>query len=290
MSGHRCVFGAVCVSAVRVGDGRVGKAVEVADEPCRGCEGRFRRCVGGLPVQWLRLREALGESAAVVGGGRRPKPESSLPINVGADALMKTISRRLYDAAVLVGEDLNVELPRLPTNPGSLFEYRMVVRCVALVKDHVGELVSTAAGCEVAVALVRAYTRSERHLGEAALRERLHMPCPKCGQQCLVRETLDRVVWSSGAAERVTPQVVRCLVCREEWDESQYRWLSRMVLSEHERKEQKVLEWLLAEVNWKFNDAQEKLAQLERLAGLSAEDLEGIDAAAVVAMVREILA
>ena len=268
--------------AVVEGGKRVGKPIEASYGLCRACRRRVERCVADMPEQWLRLRSTLGESRALVGGGRRPKPGSSTPINLATDALMRTMVEVAHDALDLVGPQMNVGVPALPANPATGVQLSTLSMFAHLVGPNVERLALVEGGVEVANAVVTQHRRAVRQLGEARQRERLHLPCPRCGQQALVREVVDRR-WSSDG----TPEVVRCLGCREEWSEAEYAWLSRIVISE--RDEQNVLKWLLAELNWKYNEAQGKLEKLEALAGLGPGDLDGIDAPAVVAMVREIL-
>jgi len=278
---HRCGFGPqLCRSACVQSGVRVAGGIEASAGLCGGCSRLVRRCVGELPGQWLQLRASLGESRVLVGGGgRRPKPGASVPINLGTDALMRDIVRVLHDGAVLLAPVLNVVVPVLLCNPSSVSEFRGMSSAVDLLRPNVERLAVVDGGVEVAKRIVHQHRRAVRQLGESPQREMLHLPCPRCGRQLLVREVQDRRGWSSGGGE--TPEVVRCLGCQEEWTESEYAWLSRMVISE--RDESDVLKWLVAEAQW-------KLGRLERLASLSAEDLEGIDAAAVVAMVREIVA
>jgi hypothetical protein len=286
---HRCGFGPECVrSSVDEGSRRVGALIEVPVGLCRPCERLTARAVRVLPRQWLQLKCSLGESRSSVVSGRRPKPGSSVPLNVGTEALMRDVVRAMHDAARLVGEQARVDVPVLPANPSSVREFRVLTSAAALVGNRVGVLAASAAGLDAARVLVVSHRRCVRQLGEDRQQERLHLPCPQCGRQSLVREVVDRRGWSSGGVG--TPEVVRCLGCREEWSESEYRWLSQLVLADaKEREEQDVLRWLLAEVNHKFNEAQDKLERLERLAALEPDDLVGIDASAVVAMVREIV-
>jgi hypothetical protein len=263
----------------------VAGRIEASAGACGPCGRLVRRCVKDLPQQWLRLRASLGESRVLVSGGRRPRPGSSAPINLGTDALMRDIVRALQDAAALVGPELNVAVTDISSNPSSVVEFRAMTRASDLVAPHVDRLLVLDGGAEVAEVLVRLHGRCVKQLGEDRQRERLHLPCPLCSRQALVKEVQDRRGWASGP--EATPQVVRCMMCNEQWAEAEYEWLSKIVISE--RDEQQMLKWLLAELNWKFNDAQRKLEKLEMLAELTPKDLEGIDAAAVVAMVKEIV-
>lgn len=282
---HRCDFGGLCQAFI-IEDGRRAPArIDMPHGLCDSCARWVRHSLKALPQDWLKLKLTIGESRTQIGGGRRPKPESRVLLNTGTDAMMRDIVSLCTWAVKTVAPVLRIMSEVVPPNPSSVVEYRVITRAVALVSDNVTKLVTVADGVEICEQIVLLHRRAVRQLGETEQREKLALPCPSCGRQSLVREVQDRRGRESvgGVA---TPEVVRCLSCEGgpnrdgTWSESDYRWLSTMVLSE--REEANVLRWLLAEANW-------KLERLGRLAQLEAKDLDGIDAPAVVAMVREIV-
>lgn len=254
MSDHRCESGFLCREHTIEDGQRQPATIETPTGMCRGCQRWVRRCLKSLPHDWCRLKLTIGENRSrEAGGGRRPKPASRVLLNVNADDLMRQIHEACNQAAELVAAELNTQwVSRRPSGRG--WDYRAITAAVALVAERIDTLTSTAAGAGIALRVTNLHRLVTRQLGETRQREHKHLPCPSCGAQALVREVQDRRGAVSADDGSATPEVVRCLACdggpnRDgTWTETEYEWLSTMVLSE--REEHEVLKWLLAKAEW----------------------------------------
>jgi hypothetical protein len=266
---HRCEFGPMCRGFVLEGGRRAPATMDQPTGLCRSCQRYVAHSMEKLPGDWCRLKLTLGEfQVSAGGGGRRPKPGSRVPLNVGTDSLMRDIVSVCAWAADAVEPALGVRAGMPLRNPSSIVGYKTITRAVGLVSHHVEKLLEAGDGVEICEQIVLLHRRAVRQLGETEQRERLHLPCPSCGRLSLVREVQDRRGRELVAGVE-TPEVVRCLSCdggpnRDgTWTETEYQWLSTMVLSE--REEHNVLKWLLAEANW-------RLEQIGKVADIMAND------------------
>lgn len=221
-----------------------------------------------MPSDWCKLLITIGENRAPERvESRKPKPGSRVPINLNADALMREIVDAGNEAAEYVAVQMNVQQSALVKrylkrgwSTSNMQEYRMVVASSRLVGESIDKILDEG-GLPLILRVSELHRRVRHHLGDVAQRERQHLPCPSCGRATLIKEVQDlRGRQSADGVE--TPEVIRCLSCdggpnRDgTWTETEYKWLSTMVLSE--REEHDVLKWLLAEAQWRLD----KLAQM----------------------------
>lgn len=251
---RRCAAGHLCRGYTVTDSRRIPALLEQQLGLCDPCQRWVRSAMRQLPGDWCKLKLTIGESRAPLRGGRRPKPGSRVPINVGADELMRQIVTAAWDAGALVAAELNARWPWIRQTRSSVHDYQLLVAAERLASPNVGALISNPAGIGVALLITHLHRRVAQQVGETMQRERKHLPCPSCGAQALVQEVQDRRGHVSASDGSATPEVIRCLACdggpnRDgTWTETEYEWLAQMVLSE--REEHNVLKWLLAEAQW----------------------------------------
>jgi hypothetical protein len=251
---HRCASGFLCREHTIEDGQRVPAQIETPTGMCRGCQRWVKRSLTALPHDWCRLKLTIGENRSrEAGGGRRPKPGSRVLVNVNSDDLMRQIHDTCSAAAEIIAHDFNARwVRRRPTGRGR--DYRAIADAAKLVGANIETLTARPAGAEVALRITNLHRLVVRQLGETSQREHKHLPCPSCGAQALVREVQDRRRTVSADDGSATPEVVRCLACdggpsRDgTWTETEYEWLSTMVLSEREALD--VWKYLLAERDW----------------------------------------
>ncbi|PKQ59740.1 hypothetical protein B5566_02545 [Mycobacterium sp. MHSD3] len=265
---------------------------------CEGCQRWVRASMRALPDDWLKLELTIGEHRALVGDKtRRPRPGSKVPINVATDDLMRRIVEAAHTAAALVAKTTGARWRGYPRSTTTGRDYRLVQAAARLVAERVDVLIAAEdGGLDAAIRIVDLHRQAVQQLGETRQRERQHLPCPSCGVQALVREVQDRrPAYSSGPHDgRQTPEVIRCLACDGgpngdgTWTETEYRWLSTMVISE--REEHNMLKWLLAEAQWERDIAtwlaaerEWVMAEIARMTGMDGPD-------ALLARVRAVTA
>lgn len=255
---HRCRFAALCRSYTVIDGRRIPQAVAGPEMLCEGCQRLVTRALRQLPRDWCKLKITLGESARIDTEPRRTKPGSRVLINLAADELMDRIAQTCERAGAMVADRVNIKPNRPRTNRESGSEFRRMCRSISILILHIDKLLDNSPGIDAGADIVKLHQQAARHLGETQQRERLHLPCPSCGNASLVREVQDRRGRSSGDDGTATPEVVRCLSCDGgpsgdgTWTETEYEWLSHMVLSE--REEHNVLSWLLAEAQWRLEE------------------------------------
>lgn len=263
---HRCGYGPLCRAFEVVEGRRVAAPITHATGLCDACRDWTQRSSRLLPHDWCKLKVTIGESRAPVSDKtRRPKPGPKVPLNVTNDALMRDMVDTANEAAEVVAAAMNVTWTRTGhTKTGwstsSWQDYRLLHRAVRLITGRVDKLLEAPEGVDIARRLVMLHRSTVRHLGETAQRERQHLPCPSCGANALVKEVQDRRGHESVAGVE-TPEVIHCMACEGTWTESEYQWLSTMVLSE--REEHDVLKWLLEEAKWQRDVAAWLAAERE---------------------------
>lgn len=226
-----------------------------------------------MPSDWCKLLITIGENRSPERvQSRKPKPGSRVPINLNADMLMREIVDAGNDAGEYVSIQMNIEPSamikrrlRKGFSTSNMQDYRMIVASSRLISEKIDKLLDED-GLPLILRLSDLHRRVRHHLGDVAQRERQHLPCPSCGKTTLVKEVQDqRGRMSTGGVE--TPEVIRCLSCdggpnRDgTWTETEYQWLSTMVLSE--REEHDVLKWLLAEAQWRLSKLDQLANSLE---------------------------
>lgn len=266
---RRCGMGTKCRAWTLEDGQRMPALLDKAEGLCEVCTQWLSRAVAGLPHGWLKLELTLGEHRAPHSEKtRRPKPGSRIPLNVTTDALMRDIEDVLQDAAKAVANEMHMCLRVYSDTQNSNRQmYRRVRHAARIVSPNIDKLMASQdGGVYMARRLVELQRAVIRHLGETAQREKLHLPCPACGAQGLVKEVQDRrghEYHSEDDGGTETPEVVRCTNCEGEWTEAEYKWLSHMVLSE--REELEMVEWLLAEARWQRDVAMWLAAEREWL-------------------------
>lgn len=292
---RRCTAGHLC-RGYTVTDGRRTPALlEQQHGLCDPCQRWVRSALRQLPGDWCKLNLTLGEpSRSVKSGGRRPKPGSRVPINVGADELMRQIVIASWDAGALVAAELNTRWPWIRQTRSSVHDYQLLVAAERLASPNVGSLISDPAGIGVALLITHLHRRVTQQIGETRQRERQHLPCPSCGAQALVKEVQDRRGLVSAGDGTATPEVIRCLSCdggpnRDgTWTEAEYQWLAQMVLSE--REEHNVLKWLLAEAQHERDVASWLASERHWVLGKFAQSLGYADATEIIENTRKVFA
>ena len=258
----RCASGRACRAAETVDGRRTAAVVADGRQLCESCTGEARRAFARLPHDWLKLKASLADTGGGAGEKVRSTPTPAAPINVAAEALMARIVDCVKRGDATVREVMGMDV-MAGSGRGSRAEYRFLTAATMRIVPNVDRLIGAPegaywrghvglawSGVDVALMALDVRRRVRQHLGETRQREVLHLPCPRCNARALVREVEDRRRWTSATDGVATPEVIRCAACEGEWTEAEYRWLSRMVLSERERKEIRVLEWLLAEATW----------------------------------------
>lgn len=303
---HRCAAGRGCRD--KIVDQATGKRepaqTEKARDLCGRCTNQVHNALSRLLEDMGTLADASGDRAQSSGDKVTGTREASIPLNTSTMALSSTLSQWCGIAVEMVAGRLNIEPvkrqkargfpPReyrvtsqaanvLPANVDLLLEAES--RAVTIWnRDGTASVTEDHDGISVALAILRCHWQVVNILGEANPRKRLSMPCPimDCGAMTLGI--------NNGESQ------VTCLTCGGHWTEREYEWLAGMVVSEHKQEKKAMLEWLLAEAKYHLETTRiawdqdaERLNQALKLANLTAEQLEDTSAAAVAAILKEII-
>lgn len=113
----RCLAGAACRNSADRDGQRVGATTVAANTLCDACLKYFTNAVHQLPRHWENLRDALGERAPADGEYVKSTPTPAIPISIGRDSLMVTITELATRAATQVAAALDTDVPtgRRPT-------------------------------------------------------------------------------------------------------------------------------------------------------------------------------
>lgn len=291
MSDHLCASGGRCRDGQIDGNTRVGAIIAEQRGLCRRCYGSVRRAVESLETDWDRLSAAVGDQAATNREYVTGTPGSPMPLNGAVLALRSSLSEWCEAALWMVAETLGIDVrTRHKAKGWPVRELPVITQAARALPDNMKTLMAAPAqpvslwdgignswyitdmdGVDVAVKLANLHREVDLVLGETNPRKRLNMPCPVL--DCGARGTL--------GIDNGTDQV-NCTACGGSWSQAQYDWLANLLVSEHKKGESEMVKWLLLEAQW-------KLKQIERLAGMGETDLAGIDGFAVVELLRELL-
>lgn len=300
---HRCAYGNRCRDHVLVGGVKFGALIESQRGLCRRCFGMVRGAIGSIEGDYAKLNGAVGDHASSgevhVSGTREPP----MPLNGTVLALRSTLSEWAEAAMWAVAEPLGIDVRERhkakgwPVKDGPVITQagRILPENLKLLLDapeqsvtvwvSTGFAIRDMDGIDIAMKLCDIHHEVNQVLGLTNPRIRLSLPCPKydCG-------THGTVGMDNGSTE------ITCTACGGAWSQAEYDWLSKLLITDEQEKETAMLKYLLAEARWKTAVGQwlvaerdHKLLQLGRLSRMSAADLAGIDGAAVVNLVREML-
>lgn len=286
-------------------DGRPVPAVlEGTQKLCGSCWGALRNAVRSLPDDYDQLCKLIGEQTTSLLAPRvAGTPEPPIPINTRVEATCALIVETAERAADLVSEPLNVERPaRRRGHP--LPKARALSAAVALIDAHLDRLLNSPAGdhtvwrggrmavvelsgIDVALDLIYLHRQAWRELGLTNPVVRQELPCPHCQHKELVLEVRDlRGQRSSSRPGDLTPEVVSCRHCGDEYTETEYRWFQKYVITQAQEKEIGMLQWLLAEQTWWREQAE---AKLDRIRIVTESDVDAIPSTILVEIIKGLL-
>ena len=263
---------------------------------CDGCTHGLRRALRSLMSDWTRLCDAVGDHIVTEIEHVSGTPVPAVPLNTPVLALRATLSELCEAALCMVAPGLGIDVrERHKARGWPVRDHPPVLQAVKVLPHHVKELLAAQPqpicvwdkagtswriedldGVDIALQLMSTHHGVDCLLGEENPRQRLAMPCPRCGAPMLGID--------NGAS------AIDCRSCGGSWPQSEYDWLAGFIISEHEHKERTdMLEWLLAEAKHEYAQSETILAQVRRLAELQAGDLVDIDGFAVVELLREML-
>lgn len=305
---RRCAMGGRCRSA-EVKDGKRRPALLTTQAGlCEPCLRWVLRSLAEFPRDWWRLKAALGDRLKGSSDKITYTPTPTVPINVDTDALMCG----LVDVAAQAAQATEA-VTGIRRSGGVGRGFRSLSENAEFAEKRFAEVIAGERGFamfsftgwdesgtvrqkveingfEIARRVVDLSAKVRGQLGESEKLRREPLPCPRCDTpRALVREVQDRRRWVSQTVPdgSATPEVVRCLSCGEQWSESDYKWLSRLVLGEKEGKQMLELsQWLVAEARWE-RDVAAWLAAEAHWALADIAGVMGVDgAAALLAQVR----
>jgi hypothetical protein len=273
---------------------RAPAIIEDSHGLCRRCYTSVKHAVAALDTDWQRLSTAIGERAQTgqqfVTGTR----ELPMPLNGTVIALRSSLSEWAEAAMWMIAEALGIDVKIRHKAKGWPVHDRPVIEQAAAAlpenlklllqapeqsvsvwsKNGFGWITSELDGIAVALKLADLHHEVNSVLGETNPRTRLCMPCPHCGAKATL-----------GVDNGQTD--VTCTACGGQWNQRQYDWLAKLLITEHDEKETEMLKWCLAEANWKLARAECQLGQVRRICRLTELDMAGIDGFAVIELLRE---
>jgi len=299
---HQCAYGPRCRDHIEVDKVKCGQPIEDQRGLCRRCYGMVRHAVEAMGSDYDALSAAVGDHAVTgqtrVAGTREPP----MPLNGTILALRSTLSEWAEAALWMVAEPLGIDVRERhkakgwPVKDGPVIEQarRILPPNLKLLLDAEsqpvtswyagGFMVKDMDGIDVAMKIADIHADVNRVLGQTNPRLRLSLPCPAvdCGARTLGVD--------NGSTD------VTCTTCGGRWPQDQYDWLARLFIEDENEKDAEMLKYLLAEAKWWCDvlawcvaERDHRLFQLGRVSRLTAADLEGIDALAVVELIGEIL-
>lgn len=298
---HKCSMKKLCRNKIR--NQTTGKFEPATIEKPRGfCD----RCCTAVASAYRRasddyraLQAAIGDKVEKAEGTKvSGTPTPPMPLNATVIELQDMLAHNCETSVALVAAKLGVRPQKRQKAKGfPVVNWPCIEQAKTLLPNNIDKLIaadpieaktwdssgSTATkkeidGVEAAVAAVIVHQRIDAALGMTEKRTRLAMPCPVigCGRRTLGID--------NGSTD------VTCTSCNGKWSESEYHWLSSLLVEDIGRKEHAVLQWLYAESQWKLTQAEEKLAKVKKIADLDRDELSVIESWAVTMVLKEILA
>jgi hypothetical protein len=297
---HRCAARNRCRDKVL--DERLkmwaGARIEEQRGLCHRCTVSVRVAVREIANDHGKLSTAVGDRLVTgnewVSGTREPP----MPLNGAVLALRSSLSEWAEAALWMVAEELQIDVRERHKAKGwPVKEYPVVAQAARVLPDCLKALLTAPPqpvsywsatgnswhskemdGVEIALKLRDLHADVNSILGETNPRTKLSMPCPVA--DCGCRGTL-------GVDPGETD--VTCAACGGRWSRVEYDWLASLLIDDHEQEETALLKYLLAEAYWKLGISDPLLKEVRRVAGLTEEQLEGIDGWAVVQLLRELV-
>ena len=300
---HLCASGRSCREPVIIDGKRTPATISDRRGLCRRCYTNVKTAAAELDSDHRRLCAAVGERLSKGEVFVHGTPDPSIPINTTVLALSSSLAEWAEAALWMMAESLGIDVKERHKAKGwPVRDGPVIIQASRIIPENLkvllaaniqpvsvwtekGWAVEELDGIAVALKLAQLHNQVYSVLGEANPRRRLAMPCPvfDCG-----------VNGSLGIDNGETD--VSCTACGGRWTVSEYDWLAHMLVVEHKKEETQMLQWLLAEseyratvLKWLVAERDHRLWQLSRLAGMREEDLAGIDGYAVVELLREML-
>ncbi|SKM81682.1 Uncharacterised protein [Mycobacteroides abscessus subsp. massiliense] len=271
---HRCAWGPRCVNRDMVhrhpetGDPQGGMII---DGPlCDGCLEKLRRAIKGLPRDWRRLHEGIGERRPSQGARVAMTRELTIPINTRREALQQRIVELSDRAVEMVEQALNLDGKQRHGRLGfPAHEKATVERAVKVLEPNLAVLLAQQEqamvrwapvpdgddgwastgqpreltemdGVEVALAIADVSRAVYLEMGLERLRAHDNGECPQCHAHAVGR-------WDGTTT-------YDCTACGSWWQEHEYEWLQGLITdAQKERVQMDILKWLLAEAYWRLD-------------------------------------
>jgi hypothetical protein len=318
---HRCAAGRSCRDPVTEDGQRRPATIAEPYGLCDRCRAQVAAAIDDLERDYGALQAAVtadetrGAHEHVSG-----TPSPPIPLNTTAEALARSMAEWAEAAVGVVAAALGIDAPVAQRRRGYPRRDAQVITAAArivgpnldalleapeapvTVWDRAGATrrVDDIDGIGIGLRLVWCH-RQVIALADPNPRQRLAMPCPvlDCGAPTLGV--------SNGSTD------VTCTSCGGRWSEREYAWLAGLLVSDITKEDEEatmlewllaeqqwksaVLEWLLAERDWKLRhmstwaiDREITVAQLRKVGAFTAADLGDASAADIVALVRELVA
>lgn len=282
---HRCAAGRSCRNLDRT-DGKLQPAITTKPHSlCESCTGATRQAVNNLSHTYY-LAVAATTMPTTTGTTQKVSgtPEPSIPINPHFDALAVELADSSDEALTLICPALNITHPAPWKGRGYPRPSDRIIKAAAkILPTNLPKLFDAPDGVDAALRIVNARRRILGAIGDPNPRKRLALPCPldTCGAH-----------HSLGIDNGQTD--VTCSACGGRWTEREYEWLAGLVVADidlRKKRSNPMLEWLLAEARWQSDCAlwlyAERDWKMRRITTLSADDLENVSGATVVALLTE---
>jgi hypothetical protein len=272
---------------------------------CRRCTQQIRHAFQDLARDLVALDGAVADRLTVAAEHVNRTADPAMPLNGPVLALRATLSDWCEAAVEMVADNLNIEpavrhkakgFPVyddhpirqahrvIPDNLKLLLEAQEQPVCVWN-RAGTARYIEDMDGITVALQVWAAHRQIAAAIGETNPRRRLGMPCPAldCGAPTLGID--------NGQTD------VNCTSCGGRWTEAEYDWLSGLLLSDlrqHEKDEDTMLKWLLAEAGWQRDVAAWLLAErnfkLGKITSLQEGDVRAVGSWALLAVLKEVVA
>lgn len=283
---HRCLSGRGCRTPDRSQPNHIQPGLtRTPDSLCDSCLRRLDTALDNMQADYHTADQAVTDTVNTgitqhVSG----TPEPSIPINTAMDRLRRQLGADADAALHHVCPQLGIRHPAPWKGPGYPHRYRIIIEAAHNILPANRKLLcSNLDGITIALRIVNNHRHAQHLHGDPNPRKQLALPCPldSCGAE-----------HSLGINNGETD--VTCSECGGRWSEPEYNWLSGLVLTDIKERNKTVLEWLLAEANWKLQTATWLLAEqhwrirrAESITQLKDADLAGISGATVVALLIE---
>lgn len=283
---HRCLSGRACRTPDRTNPNNILPGLtRTPDSLCDSCLHRLGTALDNLRADYHTVDNAVTQTTnngitQHVSG----TPEPSIPINIHMDRLRRQIGANADDALHHVCPQLGIQHPAPWKGPGYPHRYRIIIDAAHnILPANQKLLCSNLDGVNIAIRIINHHRQIQCAHGDPNPRKRLALPCPldSCGAH-----------HSLGINNGETD--VTCTKCGGRWTEREYSWLAGLVITDIKERNKTMLEWLLAEANWKLQVAQWLIAEerwrihrARSITQLKDVDLAGISGATVVALLVE---